>query len=176
MVYLNYFPPSVAGVNFWFFTAVLSGGGCWYYTKCEMVLCKIDGRMNLQNCGYFTKLWNGDGGDWCSTADGNGSCHGFTPYFFEEMTRCRHQKHRQRWPSNPNSLLNFRKYRAYLMILRLRDHDWCSAADGNGSCHGLAQLFLERWHIADVKNISGDDQATLMVDQNSAKYRAYLTI
>ena len=26
----------------------------------------------------------------------------------------------------------------------------------------------KRWHVADVKNIAGDDQTTLMVDRNSA--------
>ena len=28
----------------------------------------------------------------CFTTDGNGSYHGLTPSFFEEMTRCRHKK------------------------------------------------------------------------------------
>ena len=42
----------VAGANFCFFIAVPSGGGCWYYAKCEMVLCKIDGEINMQNCAY----------------------------------------------------------------------------------------------------------------------------
>ena len=36
--------------------------------------------------------------------------------------------------------------------------------------------FSKRWHVDDVKNITIDDQATLMVDRNSAKYRAYLPI
>ena len=29
------------------------------------------------------------------------------------------------------------------------------------------RCFSKRWHIADVKNITGDDQATVMVDENS---------
>ena len=32
----------------------------------------------------------------CSTTDGNGSYHELAPSFFEEMTRCRRQKHCQR--------------------------------------------------------------------------------
>ena len=54
----------------------------------------------------------------CSTTDSNGSCHGLAPSFFEEMTPC-WQKHRRRWPGNPNGRSKFRKYRVYLPILRL---------------------------------------------------------
>ena len=50
-------PPRAAGVNFWFFNAVPSGGGCWYKAKCEMLLRKIDGAMNVD----FPR--NGDGDD-----------------------------------------------------------------------------------------------------------------
>ena len=60
MAHLNYFSSRVAGFNFCFFIAVPSGGGCWYYPKCEMVLCKIDNEMNMQNCEYSAKLQNGD--------------------------------------------------------------------------------------------------------------------
>ena len=35
--------------------------------------------------------------------------------------------------------------------------------------------FSNRWHVANIKNIAGDDQETLMVHQNS-RYRAYLPI
>ena len=44
--------------------------------------------------------------------------------------------------------------------------------DGNGSCHGLMSSSSEeiaRMAHADIKNIAGDDQATLTVDQNYAK-------
>ena len=54
----------------------------------------------------------------CSTTDGNGSYHGLAPSFFEEITRCRHQKHRRR-PDNPNGPSKFRKYRMNLPLLRL---------------------------------------------------------
>ena len=46
-----------------FLLAGPSGGGCWYKAKCEMLLRKIEGEMNVQNCGFSTKLRNGDGGD-----------------------------------------------------------------------------------------------------------------
>ena len=45
--------------------------------------------------------------------------------------------------------------------------DWYSMANGNSSCHRLALAFFKRWHIADIKNIAGDDQATLTVYRNS---------
>ena len=35
---------------------------------------KIDSEMNMQDWGYSAKLRNGDGGNWCSMADGNRSC------------------------------------------------------------------------------------------------------
>ena len=63
MAHLNCFPPRAAGVNFWFFIAVPFGGGCWYKVKCDMLLRKIDGDMNVQNYGFSAKLRNGDGGD-----------------------------------------------------------------------------------------------------------------
>ena len=36
--------------------------------------------------------------DWCSPADGIGSCHGIAPSFCEEMIRCQRQKYCRRWP------------------------------------------------------------------------------
>ena len=115
MAHLNYFPPRVAGINFYFFLAVSSGGGCCYYAKCAMVLRKIDGKINIQNCGYSEKLRNGYGGNICFTADDNGSCHGLAPSFFEEMIRCRRKKYHWRWCfwwlGNPNGISKFCKYR-----------------------------------------------------------------
>ena len=63
------------------------GDGIKKNAKCEMLLRKIDGQMNVQNCGFFTKLRNETVAT-CSTTDGNGSCHAFAPSFFEEMKRC----------------------------------------------------------------------------------------
>ena len=48
-------------------------------------------------------------------------------------------------------------FRIYV-CLRLCDRDCCSAADGSGSCHAPAPSISKRWHVADVKNFTGDDQ------------------
>ena len=83
-----------------------SGGGCWYKAKCEMLLSKIDGEMNVQNCGFSS-----------------------------EIAKWRRWRHAQRLT-------------ATTVITEWRHR------------------FSKRWHIADVKNIAGDDQTTLMVHQN----------
>ena len=82
----------------------------------------------------------------CFTTDSNGSYHELAPSFFEEMTRCWHQKHCRRRPDNPNGPSKFRKYRVYLPLLRLlclHDRDCCSVADGSGSCHAPAPSYFE---------------------------------
>ena len=143
MAHLNYFPSRVADVNFCFFIAVPSGSGCWYYAKCEMVLHKINGKMNMQNCGYQR---NEDGGNWCSMTDSNGSCNRLVPSFSK------------RWHvanvkiivgDNQATLMvdwnstNIEHSFQFYVYLRLRDRDWCSAADSNGNCHRLAPSFSE---------------------------------
>ena len=82
----------------------------------------------------------------CSMTDGNGSYHGLAPSFFEEMTRCRRQKHCRRRPDNlkghrnsANLACTFRIY----VCLRLCDRDCCSVADGSGSCHASAPSYFE---------------------------------
>ena len=82
-----------------------SGGGCWYKAKCEMLLRKIDGEMNVQNCEFFAK-W--------------------------------------RWWQHAPRLM-------------------ATAVITDSRCR-----FSKRWHVADVKNIAGDDHTTLMVHRNSA--------
>ena len=70
--------------------------------------------------------------DCCSVADGNGSCHELVLLFFEDLTHYRRQKHRRRWPGNPNGRPKFCKYRVYHSILHLLMstrswlllHDW----------------------------------------------------
>ena len=44
----------------------------------------------------------------------------------------------------------------------------CSTTDATAVATNLRRCFLERWHVADVKNITSDDQATLIVDRNFA--------
>ena len=118
-------------------------------------LRKIDCEMNMQNCGYSAKLRNGDE---CYMADGNSSCQELAPSFFEQMTCCRCQKHRQRWPGNPNVQSKFRKYRVYLPILHIISEITTDAL----------QLTVLKWHVADIKNITSDDQLTLKIDWSSA--------
>ena len=65
MAHLNCLPPRVAGVHDLFFLLAhqVVGVGIPQNAKCAMLLRKIDGEMNVQNCGYSAKLQNGDGGD-----------------------------------------------------------------------------------------------------------------
>ena len=49
--------------------------------------------------------------------------------------------------------------------------NWCSTVNGNGCCSGLtpsSSKEIARMAHADVRNITGDDQATRSVDQNYA--------
>ena len=68
MANLNCLPLRAAGVNYWFFLlAHLVEGVDINMIKqkanCEMLLQKIDGEMNVQNCGFSMKVRNGDSGD-----------------------------------------------------------------------------------------------------------------
>ena len=144
MAHLNCLPPKVAGVNYWFFLLahLVVGIGIKQNAKCEMLLSKIDSKMNVQDCGFSANCKMVTVAT-CSTTDGNGSYHGLAPSFFEEMTRCRRQKHCRQRPDNPNGPSKFRKYSVYLPLLRLRDRNCCSAADDSGNCHALAQSYFE---------------------------------
>ena len=66
--------------------------------------------------------------------------------------------------NSSNIACTFRFY----ICLCLRDHDCCSVADGNGSCHAPTPLYFEEmtW-CRRQKTFGGDDQATLMVHRNS---------
>ena len=65
MFHLNFLPPRAAGVNDWFFLLahLVVGVGIKQNMKCEMLLSKINGEMNLKNCEFSAKLRNADGGD-----------------------------------------------------------------------------------------------------------------
>ena len=110
ITHLNYFLPRAAGVNFWFFMAVPSGGGCWYKAKCEM----RDAATQNRHRNECAKL-----------------------RIFHEIAKWR------RW-----------RHASWLMATAVVTDSRCP--------------FSKRWHVADVKNIAGDDQATLMVERNSA--------
>ena len=89
----------------------------------------------------------------CSTTDGNGSYYGITPSFFEELTRCRRQKHCRQRPDNPNGPSKFHNCRVYFPHLRLCDRDCCSAADDSGSCHAPAPSYFEDMTRCRRKNL-----------------------
>ena len=83
----------------------------------------------------------------CSTTDGNGSYHGLTPSFFEEMTRCRRKKNIAGGDQtilmlHRNSANNACTFRIYVCLC-LCDLDCCSAAYGSGSCHAPAPSYFE---------------------------------
>ena len=107
-----------------------------------MLLRMINGEMHVQNCWFSAKLLNGDGGDMLHDWRQR-QLSRTRAIVFEGMTRCRHQKHCRRRPDNPNGPWKFRKYRVYLLLLRLCDHDCCSAADGSGSCHAPAPSYFK---------------------------------
>ena len=52
MAHLNCLPPRATGVNDWFFLLahLVVGVGIKQNAKCEMLLRKIDGEMNVKNC------------------------------------------------------------------------------------------------------------------------------
>ena len=103
-------------------------------------------RNDVPNCGFSAKLRNGDGAT-CYTTYRNGSYHELAPSFFEEMTRCRRQKHCRRPPDNPIGPSKLRKYRVYLLLLR----PFTSApsrllfhgSGSSGSCHAPVPSYFK---------------------------------
>ena len=122
MAHLNCLPPRAAGVNNWFFLLahLVEGVGIKQNVKREMMLRKRERRRNeCAKLWFFPRNCEMEMVATCSTTDGNGSYHGLAPSFFEDMTRCRRQKHCWRRPDNPNGPLKFHKYHVYLPLLRL---------------------------------------------------------
>ena len=62
----------------------------------------------------------------------------------------------------------------FYVCLRLRDRDCCSAADGSGSFHAPTPLYFKEITRCRHQNFTGNDQATLTVDWNSAIYFVYV--
>ena len=116
MAHLNYFHTRVAFVNFCFFIAIPSGGGCWYYAWWSvLVLCE------MQDAATQNRWWN---------------------------------EHSKLW--------------IFCVIVKWRW--WRHAAQLTATTVATDSCcrFSKTWHVADIKNIVWDDQATLMVDWNSA--------
>ena len=120
MAHLNCLPPRAAGVSYWFFLLAHLVVGVGYKAKCEMLDAATQNRRRNERAKwwFFAKLRNGDDGD---------MLHDWRQWqlswtraiVFEEMTRCRLQKHCRRRTDNPNGPSKFCKYRVYLPLLLL---------------------------------------------------------
>ena len=130
-----------------------------------MLLRKIDGEKNVQNCGFSAKFRNGDGGD--MVHDQRQLSRTRTVIFRRYDTSPKSKSHR-RWPGNPNGQSKVRNLRLFTLArLQLCSAGGFAADGGSSAADGGFQRSLE-WHVADVKHILSDDQATLIVDRNSA--------
>ena len=169
MAHLNCSPPRTTGVKYWFFLLahLMVGVGIKQNAKCEMSLRKIDSEMNVQNGGFSAKWrrWR-HASRLTATAVIMDSCDRFSKRWHvadvkniagdDQTTLMVHR-------NSANIACPFRFY----VCLCLRDRDCCSAADGSGSCHALAPSYFEEITL-EMTNFTGDDQATLTVDRNSA--------
>ena len=146
MAHLNCLPTRAAGVNYWFFLLahLVVGVVIKQNAICKMLLRNIDGKMNLQNCGFSTK-WR-HALRLTATAVITDSRHRFSKRWHVanvrniagdgQTTIMVHQ-------NSANIACTFRFY----VCLRLRDRDCCSAADGSGSCHAPAPSYFEEMKL-----------------------------
>ena len=104
----------------------------------------------------------------CSTTDGNGSYHELAPSFFEEMTRLnvkrRPDNHNGAIPQKSRVPSAFTSVYVYAIVTVVPQLTTAAVATYPH------RRISKRLHVADVKNLIGDDQAGLTVDQNSAIY------
>ena len=170
MAHLNCLPSRAVGINDWFFLRahLVVGVGIKQNGKCEMLLRKIDGEMNVQNCEFSAKLrrWR-HAPRLIATAVITDSRHRFQrddTLLMSKNIAGDDQTALMVHRNSTNIVCIFRIY----VCLRLCDRDCYSAADGSGSATHPHRRISKRWHVADIKNFTGDDQATLTVDQNSA--------
>ena len=108
-----------------------------------MLLRKIDGEMNVQNCGFSAKWrrWRHDS-RLTATAVITDSCH--------RVTKRWHVENVKNIASNDQTILIVHRnsaniactFRFYVCLL-LRDRDCCSAADVSSSCHAPASSYFE---------------------------------
>ena len=166
MAYLNYVPTRVAGVNFCFFIAATSGGGCWYYAKCEILLYKIEHAKLWIFCKIAKLRWWRHAPRLMAATVATDSRRRFSKRYVADIKNITGDDHATLivdWNS-ADIAYTFRFY----VILRLWDRDCCFAAVGSGSCHGIAPSFFEEMTRYRHQKYRDDDQATLMVDRNSA--------
>ena len=118
----------------------VSGSGYQCYVKCETVLRKIDGKIDMKNCGYYAK-WR-----WWLML------HGWRQRWvpgiltaIAQMASCWCKKHHQQWSGNPKSRTKFHNYRCPSKCTFPR-----------------SRMMLDQ-HIVDSKNIAGNNQVTLTI-------------
>ena len=131
MVHLHCMPPRAAGVNFWFFNAVPSGGGCWYKAKCEIRDAVTQNRLQKERVKLwmFRKIakWR----RWryaprlTSMAVVTDSHRHFSMIWHVADIK----KNRRRWPGNPNGQSKFRNIRLFTLtrsqlMLRRQLRQW----------------------------------------------------
>ena len=145
MAHLNCLPPRAEGVNDWFFLLahLVVGVGIKQNAKCEILLRKIDGEMNVHNCGFAAK-WR----RWrhaprlTATAVITDSGHSLSKRWHVADVKNitgNDQTTLMVYRNSANIAYTFRIY----ICLRLCDRDCCSAADGSGSCHAPAPSYFE---------------------------------
>ena len=120
MAHLNCLPPRAAGVNFWFFIAIPSGGGCWHKAKCKMRDATTQDKRWNEHAKFWIfseiakwRLWRHAPRLTATAVVTDSRCRFFKRRHVADI------KHRRQWPGNTNGRLKFRKYRVYLQILRV---------------------------------------------------------
>ena len=161
MAHLNYCHTRVAGVNFCFI-AFPSSDGCWYYVKCEMLLSKIDGKMNLQNCEMCEivkwRRWRLMFHDWRQW-----QLPRTRTVVFRRDDTFRYQKYHRRLPVIPIGRSKCCKCCVYIPsdFTSFYIYEIATVAPWlmtTAVATDSRRRLSKRWHVADIKNISGDDQ------------------
>ena len=162
-------PPRAAGVNDWFFLLAhpVVDVGIKQNAKCEMLLRKIDGEMNVQNCGFSAKLRNGNGGDMLHDWRQRQLSQTRAIIFRRDVTlptsksiagddQTTLRVHR----NSTNIACTFRIYVCAIATVVPR------LTVAAVAMHPHRRISV-RWHVADVQDFTGYDQATLTVNRNS---------
>ena len=146
-----------------------SGGGCWYKAKCEMLQDRRrNKREKLRIFHEIAKWRRWRYAPWLTaTSVITDLRHRFSKRWHvaevkniaddDQITLMVHR-------NSANIACTFRIY----VCLCLCDRDCCSVADGSGGCNAPAPSYFEEMTRCRRKNFTGDDQATLTVDRNSA--------
>ena len=155
---LNYFSPRVADVNFCYFITVPSGGGCWYYAKCEMQ----NGVTQDRWWNEHEKLWIfreiANWRQWQLMLHGWRQCHGLSPSFSKrwhvadvktspELTR------QPYWSIEIPQISHIPSDFTFVYVYKIATDALQLTA--TAVAMDSRNRFSKKWHIADIKNISG---------------------